>query len=169
MTPRKSKAAKKRTVKVVEDMKVGPPASAAPKRKKVTAAEIFAKEGVHLGSVEKALSLDAQRVGAAWFGMMPMSPGKGQLTFHMIECRPTARAQAGLDELVEAGLISVEPFNQYGGFVYKPIWNFEPLGEKWMRKVLAGNAGDPLPLIEKITLPPSPAKGRHNRKPKRKA
>lgn len=53
------------------------------------------------------LSDDARSVAAAWFGAMPVSP-TSHLRFAMVEHRPSARAQAGLDELVAAGAISVD-------------------------------------------------------------
>ncbi len=49
------------------------------------------------------VSDDAKAVGSAWFSLM--RPGRGDLTFRMGESRPTARAQAALDELLSAGLI----------------------------------------------------------------
>ena len=54
-----------------------------------------------------------------------MQPEKGQVTFKMNESRPSKRTQDALDELVEAGMVSVEPFNHYGGFVYTPLVSFK--------------------------------------------
>lgn len=62
-----------------------------------------------------ALSQDAQFLGSALFSMMEVG---GTLTFGMRESRPTARTQAALDELVQAGCVSVKPFNDFGGVVY---------------------------------------------------
>ncbi|CTQ75938.1 hypothetical protein [Roseibium alexandrii] len=44
-----------------------------------------------------------------------------EMTFKMIEARPSDRYQAGLDELVKRNLLTVEPFNQFGGLVYKKV------------------------------------------------
>jgi hypothetical protein len=51
-----------------------------------------------------------------------MNPGgESHLILQMRESRPTAEAQAGLDELVEAGIIKRETFNQFGGVRYTPL------------------------------------------------
>lgn len=53
----------------------------------------------------ETLSDDAKAVAGGWFGMM--SPGKGAVTHHMIEHRPTTRAQpagVGPNEPTEAML-----------------------------------------------------------------
>jgi len=73
------------------------------------------------------LSFDAKCIAGAWFGIM--IPGKGGLTFQLQESAPSDRAQDALDELVRSKIISVEPFNRYGGLVYRPLincsWGFE--------------------------------------------
>ncbi len=78
------------------------------------------------------LSADAKFFASSIFYMMP--PGAGKLTFQMIESRPSDRSQAALDELVAAGVVSVEPFNSLGGVTYRPLVEFprakEPPG-KW--------------------------------------
>src|SRR3546814_15839625 len=51
---------------------------------------------------QEALSDDAKAAGAAWFGMMS-HVGRSSLIFHMVESRPSERAPAALDELVDAG------------------------------------------------------------------
>ena len=83
------------------------------------------------------LSDGAKAVAGAWFGMM--APGKGELTFQLREGRPSDEAQQGLDELVRAGIISVEPFNEFGGIVYRPLapcnWAF-----KWLSRNLKNPA-----------------------------
>lgn len=71
----------------------------------------------------RLISSDAMFLGGSLFGLM--QPGKGQLTFKMIESRPSKRTQDALDELVKAGLVSVEPFNRHGGFVYTPLVTFK--------------------------------------------
>lgn len=47
-----------------------------------------------------------------------------QIAFHMIEAKPTARTQAALDELVKEGILTVEPYNQAGGKLYKKTGHF---------------------------------------------
>lgn len=53
-----------------------------------------------------------------------MAPGQGRLTFRMVENKPSPRSQAALDELVAAGLIKAEPFNNKGGITYTPLFAF---------------------------------------------
>ncbi len=72
----------------------------------------------------QGLSDDAKCVAGGTFGMM--QPGKGTVTFHT-PSRITPRGKAALDELVEAGVLSCETFNRFGGLVYKPMvlcWPF---------------------------------------------
>lgn len=45
----------------------------------------------------------------------------GKLTFQEVESKPTARTQAALDELVDTGILTVEPFNRFGGKVYTRV------------------------------------------------
>lgn len=72
------------------------------------------------GAIDLAvLSDDAKAIAGVWFGMM--RPGKGSVTHHLRELKPTDRTQAALDELVAKGVISVEPFNRFGGLVYRPL------------------------------------------------
>lgn len=111
--------------------------------------------GISLETVQVALSEDAQRVGAAWFGMMNPSQDHCTLTFQMQKSRPTERAQTALDELVEAGLVAQEPFNQFGGVIYRPIWNFSELGKKEMKRFFEGDDRDPIKLTELIERPAS--------------
>lgn len=65
------------------------------------------------------LSFDAKCVAGAWFGMM--TPGKGELKFQLHTTRPSDRSLAALAELVSEGVLSVAPFNRYGGLVYSPL------------------------------------------------
>ena len=44
-----------------------------------------------------------------------------EMTFKMIDARPSDRYQAALDELVENKMLMWEPFNQFGGVVYKKV------------------------------------------------
>lgn len=90
-----------------------------------------------------ALSDRAKAVCGAWFGMM--LPGKGDVTFQLREGRPSAEAQDGLDELVRAGVISVEAFNQYGGLVYRPL-----IDCRWAHKWLGKNLKNPAAKIRMI-------------------
>ncbi len=69
------------------------------------------------------LSADAKYLGYSMFSRMM---ARGSVTFKMVESRPSDRTQAALDELVAAGLISCEPFNRFGGVVYKPLGSFKP-------------------------------------------
>lgn len=85
------------------------------------------------------LSTDAKVVGGAWFGM----GSKTIVTLHLIENKPTAHTQSALDEMVRAGVLSVEPFNRYGGLVYKPLIETRPL-LRW----LSTHKNDPAVNIE---------------------
>lgn len=66
------------------------------------------------------LSNDAKAIAGCWFANMKVG-GEGALTLHLRELKPAPRTQAALDELVNWGAISCEPFNRYGGLVYKPL------------------------------------------------
>lgn len=68
------------------------------------------------------LSADALYFAGAMF--MLMEPGKGELTFRMVQSKPSPRSQAALDELVAAGVVSSEPFNRHGGITYRPLVKF---------------------------------------------
>lgn len=87
-----------------------------------------------------SLSTCAKAVCGAWFGLM--RPGKGELTFSLGQSRPSDQAQAGLDELVAAGIISVEAFNRYGGLVYRPMIDCH-----WALRWLKANINDPAAKI----------------------
>lgn len=65
------------------------------------------------------LSEDAKCLAGVWFGLM--TPKKGKVTLQLVESRPAPRTQSALDELVEKGVISVEPYNKFGGLVYRPL------------------------------------------------
>ena len=65
------------------------------------------------------LSDDAKAIAGCWFAKMRVG-GDSALTLHLVELKPAPRTQAALDELVDRGAISVEPFNGSGGLVYKP-------------------------------------------------
>lgn len=64
------------------------------------------------------LSDDAKALAACHFGLMG-EIGKSQIVFHMVEYRPTARCKAALEELVAAGILTVErDINLCGGVRY---------------------------------------------------
>ena len=95
------------------------------------------------------LSDEAKCVASAWFGMM--SPGKGELTFELQGRKPAAWAQKGLNELVREGFVSVEPFNKYGGLVYRPMVDCH-----WAFRWFARNTKHPLgklPLTDAVESP----------------
>lgn len=94
-----------------------------------------------------SLSDDAKALAGVWFGMT--APGKGAVTHHLRELKPTARTQAALDELVEKRVISVAPFNKYGGKVYRPLVSCWPAWQ-WVGKNLADR---PLDLSWRLMEP----------------
>jgi len=81
----------------------------------------------------KLISSDAMFLGGSMFGLM--EPGKGKLTFQMRESRPSKRTQNALDELVKAGLVSVEPFNSHGGVTYTPLTSFKRPSQALTKRV----------------------------------
>jgi hypothetical protein len=64
----------------------------------------------------ESLSDDARAVLGAWFGMAHFR--KFSLDFGMVKYKPSDRAQAGLDELVNAGFIERSDLNKFGGVQY---------------------------------------------------
>lgn len=91
------------------------------------------------------LSDDAKTVAACLFPTIASTA-----TFHLREHRPTERTQAALDEMVAAGLVSCEPFNRFGGKVYKPLVEFSDakrwVTAKFLRNDMAGfNLTEPIP------------------------
>lgn len=82
------------------------------------------------------LSPEAKAVAAAWFGMMPIGRGS-HLRFGMVESRPTAKAQAALDELVAAGFIS-RMVERRGAVVYRPLKDCHPFLVQIMRAQTEG-------------------------------
>jgi hypothetical protein len=66
------------------------------------------------------LSKRARALAGVWFGMMRPDSCSG-VTMNLRELKPTEITQAAIDELLAAGIISKEPFNEYGGIVYKPL------------------------------------------------
>lgn len=63
------------------------------------------------------LGFDAKVLAAAWFGLGM----KSTVTLQLRESRPAPRTQAAIDELVAAGVAAMEPFNEFGGRVYRPL------------------------------------------------
>lgn len=94
-----------------------------------------------------ALSDDAKAVAGGWFGLM--NPGGGELTFALVQNKPTARAQAALAELVAAGVISVEQFNRFGGLVYRPLFDCRT-ALYWLGRN-ENNPAAKWPLVEPVT------------------
>ena len=78
-----------------------------------------------LPQIFAGLSHDTKVVAAAWFGAM--RPIISELTFHMVKGRPTAQAQAALDELEAAGLINREARHLDPAVTYVPQVDFGPL------------------------------------------
>lgn len=95
--------------------------------------------------MSKLISQDAMFCGGSLFGMM--KPGSGELTFRMKASRPTDRTRKALDELVGAGLISVEPFNQFGGLVYRPLTQFKRPSEAMAKRVGHWPITEPIPAL----------------------
>jgi len=88
-------------------------------------------EGISTKLLMKSLSDDAKCILGGVFGVMGI-PGKSQLAFGMVESRPTARAQAALDELVTAGAMTRD--SSPGGRVeYLVQINCSGFG-KWIRR-----------------------------------
>lgn len=71
------------------------------------------------------LSDDAKAIAGCWFAKMKVD-GESALTLHMVENVPAPRTEAALAELVERGVVSVAPFNRFGGLVYKPLIDCHP-------------------------------------------
>lgn len=94
----------------------------------------------------EGLGFEARGVCAAWFGMM--RAGEGRLRFGMKELKPSAKAQACLDEIVAAGVARREE-DADGAVAYVPLVDCSPLMQ-W----LAERLGDPrlgFPLTEKVS------------------
>lgn len=69
--------------------------------------------------IETELSDNAKAVGHAFFPTV-----ESKATFHMQKSGPSPECQAALDELVAKGFATVEPFNKFGGVVYRPTVSF---------------------------------------------
>jgi len=81
-----------------------------------------------------ALSKDAKAILGAYFGMGNMD---SSVTFNMVHSRPTERAKKALDECVAAKVLSVEPFNKFGGVIYRPLIAFHTQRKIIMAAALA--------------------------------
>lgn len=77
------------------------------------------------------LSFDAKVLAGAWFGMGM----KTTITLHLVESQPTARTQAAIDELTSKGVMGVEPFNDLGGLVYRPLVDCSE-ASRWLRGIV---------------------------------
>lgn len=84
------------------------------------------------------LSDDARAVAAAWFGMSPPDGGS-YLRFAMVQSKPSARAQAGLDELLAAGIISRED-EPSGAVTYRPLVSCHEHQAWAMKRLFDGTA-----------------------------
>lgn len=71
------------------------------------------------------LSDDAKAIAGCWFAQMRVD-GESSLTLHLETLKPAPRTQVALDELVAKQVVSVKPFNEFGGLVYKPLINCSP-------------------------------------------
>jgi hypothetical protein len=103
------------------------------------------------------LSIEARCVAAAWFGMMGTveTHPDSELRFGMVESRPSAKAQAGLDELVRTGYISREN-EKSGAVVYRPLKNCHPFLVPMMKASMGMGRfpkGSKFPLTEPMTAP----------------
>lgn len=96
----------------------------------------------------KPLSDDAKAVLGSWFGMMNV---EGDLHFKMQRVRPTARAQAALDELVAAGWLGYSPA-QGGGHTYILMKN----AGRWMRWLKERAAANDQSVNFKLVEPIAP-------------
>lgn len=96
------------------------------------------------------LSNDAKAVAASFFPHLP-----SRVTFHMVECRPGARCQAGLDELVAAGLVTKEPIEGGAGAAeYNAVADLSECHKWQMQRLLSGELDkDSFKLWEKIPVP----------------
>jgi len=77
------------------------------------------------------LSFDARILAAAWFGMGM----KTSVTLHLRESRPAPRTRAAMDELVAKKVISVEPYNEFGGLVCRPLMDCRN-ASRWLHGAL---------------------------------
>ena len=110
------------------------------------------------------LPIEAKAVAAAWFWMMRHGDRESYLRFGMVESRPSASAQAGLDALVSAGYISQE--TDRGSIIYRPLRDMRGIAAPVAAAFLTGAhiPGSKFQLTEPISdraaltaAPPSPA------------
>lgn len=94
------------------------------------------------------LSDDAKALFGAKFGMSKI--GSDALTFRMNDSRPTARAQAALDELEAAGMVAKRPYNRFGGVIYSPLVSAYPY-RNWYARVVDTRPDLAFQITEKIT------------------
>lgn len=87
-----------------------------------------------------ALSFDAKVLAGAWFGLGMRT----SVTLQLRESRPAARTQKAIDELVDGGVVSAEPFNDFGGLVFKPLMDCRD-ASRWLHGILGtpGGGADP--------------------------
>lgn len=102
------------------------------------------------------LSDDARAVAAAWFGMC--RPGQSYLRFAMVQSKPSARAQAGLNELLAADIISRED-EPSGAVTYRPLMDCrEHLAWAWKRMEDGTAERDSFRLVDRIAPGKKPLK-----------
>ena len=100
------------------------------------------------------LSDTARQVAAAWFGAM-REGGSSHLRFAMVESKPSEKAQAGLDELVAAGVISRED-EPTGAVTYRPLVSCHEHFVWAARRMFSGEATDSFRLIDPIPADEKP-------------
>lgn len=93
------------------------------------------------------LSDDAKALFGSQFGMAKI--GADALTFRMNDTRPTARAQAALDELEAAGMVAQHPYNSFGGAVYSPLVSAVPY-RNWYARFVDTRPDLAFPITEKV-------------------
>ena len=99
------------------------------------------------------MSNDAKSVAASFFPTQD-----SRVTFHMEKSGPSARCQAGLDELVARGLVSKEVHDQRtGAATYRPLADLSKCGQWHRARFLSGelekdsfNLWEPLRSLTKL-------------------
>jgi hypothetical protein len=61
-------------------------------------------------------------LAGCWFALMKPN-SQSTVTFHLQKSKPTPRTETALAELVGKAVLSVEPLNEFGGLVYRPLVN----------------------------------------------
>ncbi len=87
--------------------------------------------GISSDGLMKTLSDDAKTVLGCCYGVFA-TPGRSRIAFGMKKSRPTARVQAALDELAEAGAVARVP-DPEGGVEYVVQIDCSDFG-RWARR-----------------------------------